>query len=174
MTSTQRERKYSRSGQSLYSILGVDRESTPEQIRRAYRKLALRHHPDKNPDDPTAAERFREISAAYNVLADGEKRAIYDQHGSLGLFVAQQFGPGSTDLYFRLTSPWCKALVLLCGLFTFCFCCCCCCCCCNFCCGACKPEDLDDVTSAEDLMTEEREEARMNEPVMAQPRQLEP
>lgn len=167
-----RDRKLSTSGESLYLTLGIDRDATSEQIRRAYRKLALRHHPDKNPGDPTAAERFGEISHAYNVLSDGEKRAIYDDHGSFGLFIAQQFGARNTDLYFRLTSPWAKAFAILCGLFTLCYCCCCCCCfCCNFCCGRCKPEDLTDVESAEDLSNEE-EDGRSDDPVLTQPRQL--
>lgn len=172
MPPPQRERKLSTSGDSLYQILGIDRNSTPAQIRRAYRKLALRHHPDKNPGDPTAAERFREICDAYNVLADEQKRDIYDRHGSFGLYIAQQLGARNSSLYFRLASPWCKAFAILCGLLTFCYCCCCCCCCFNFCCGACRPEELDDVASAEDLMTEDGAELRMDEPVLTQPNVL--
>lgn len=65
-----------------YNILGVDRDADEQEIKRAYRKLALKYHPDKNPDDPNAEERFKEINEAYEVLGDPEKRAKYDQLGS--------------------------------------------------------------------------------------------
>jgi curved DNA-binding protein len=60
----------------------VDRKATAEEIKRQYRKLALKYHPDKNPDDPSAEGRFKEINEAYEVLGDPEKRAKYDQLGS--------------------------------------------------------------------------------------------
>lgn len=65
-----------------YDILGVDRDADEQEIKRAYRKLALEYHPDKNPDDPNAEERFKEINEAYEVLGDPEKRAKYDQLGT--------------------------------------------------------------------------------------------
>jgi len=68
-----------------YEILGVPRDADAEAIKRAYRKLALRYHPDRNPDDPQAAERFREATEAYEVLRDPEKRARYDRYGPAGL-----------------------------------------------------------------------------------------
>jgi len=61
-----------------YAILGVGPEATPEEIKRAYRRLALRWHPDRNPGDPEAEERFKEIAEAYSVLIDPEKRSQYD------------------------------------------------------------------------------------------------
>ncbi len=61
-----------------YKILGVERGATEEEVRHAYRKLALRHHPDRNRGDPRAEERFKEISEAYGVLMDREKRRFYD------------------------------------------------------------------------------------------------
>ncbi len=61
-----------------YEILGVKREATPEEIKKAYRKLARKYHPDTNPNDPKAEERFKEISTAYEVLSDSEKRKQYD------------------------------------------------------------------------------------------------
>ncbi len=64
-----------------YEVLGVSRTATTEEIKRAYRKLAIRFHPDKNPDDPQAEERFKEASEAYAVLSDPEKRAAYDRFG---------------------------------------------------------------------------------------------
>jgi curved DNA-binding protein len=65
-----------------YQILGVDRNASEEEIKRAYRKLALQHHPDRNPGDDQAEEQFKAINEAYQVLSDSEKRARYDQLGS--------------------------------------------------------------------------------------------
>ncbi len=65
-----------------YKILGVKRNAEEKEIKRAYRRLALQYHPDKNPDDKQAEERFKEINEAYEVLGDPEKRAKYDQLGS--------------------------------------------------------------------------------------------
>ena len=64
-----------------YEVLGVSRGSTEEEIKRSYRKLAVKFHPDKNPDDPQAEEKFKEIGEAYDVLMDGDKRAAYDRFG---------------------------------------------------------------------------------------------
>lgn len=62
----------------FYKILGVERDATDNDIKRAYRKLAIVHHPDKNPDDADAADKFKEIGEAYETLSDAEKRARYD------------------------------------------------------------------------------------------------
>jgi molecular chaperone DnaJ len=64
-----------------YEILGVDRNVSEEEIKRAYRKLAVKFHPDKNPDDPHAEEKFKELGEAYDVLMDPDKRAAYDRFG---------------------------------------------------------------------------------------------
>lgn len=142
------KRRLSTKGESLYLMLDLTKDATPDEVKKAYRKLALRHHPDKNPDNPSAAEKFREINHAYSTLSDEKKRRIYDEYGSFGLYVAEQFGDDNVNTYFRLTSPWCKVLLIFCGCITGCyFCCCCFCCCFNFCCGKCKPttayDDLD-------------------------------
>lgn len=106
--------------------------------------MALKYHPDKNPDNPEAVEKFKDINRANAVLSDLTKRNIYDNYGSLGLYIAEQFGEENVNTYFMLTSGWCKGLIILCGILTCCFGCCCCCCCCNFCCGKYKPKPPDE------------------------------
>jgi molecular chaperone DnaJ len=68
----------------LYKTLGVSKQASDEEIKKAYRKLARQYHPDRNPDDPAAEEKFKEISAAHDVLADPEKRKEYDAGGMFG------------------------------------------------------------------------------------------
>lgn len=68
-----------------YDVLSIDRNASGEQIKAAYRKLALKYHPDRNPDDKAAEENFKEASEAYEVLRDERKRSIYDQYGHAGL-----------------------------------------------------------------------------------------
>jgi len=73
-----------RMGKEYYNILGVERNATEDEIKKAYRKMALKFHPDKN-KDPGAEEKFKEISLAYEVLSDKDKRATFDRFGSEGL-----------------------------------------------------------------------------------------
>lgn len=68
-----------------YETLGVERDASQSEIKKAYRKQALKYHPDKNPDNSEAEKRFKEISEAYEVLSDEQKRKIYDQYGKAGL-----------------------------------------------------------------------------------------
>src|ERR1700761_1596720 len=65
----------------LYDALSVSPSATQDEIKKAYRKAALKWHPDKNKDSPNAAEKFKEVSQAYEILSDPEKRKIYDQYG---------------------------------------------------------------------------------------------
>lgn len=68
-----------------YEILEVSRNVTEEELKKSYRKLALKYHPDRNPDDPQAEEKFKEAAEAYEVLHDAEKRSLYDRYGHEGL-----------------------------------------------------------------------------------------
>jgi molecular chaperone DnaJ len=79
----------------LYKELGVDRKATQEEIKKAYRKLARQYHPDTNPDNASAEERFKKISAAYDVLGDPEKRKQYDRGGLGAFFGGGQGGGGA-------------------------------------------------------------------------------
>ena len=64
-----------------YEVLGVDRNASAADIKKAYRKLAIQYHPDKNPDNKEAEEKFKEAAEAYSVLSDPDKKARYDQFG---------------------------------------------------------------------------------------------
>ena len=84
-----------------YEILGVNRGATPEEIKKAYRKLAVQYHPDKNPGDKAAEEKFKEASNAYSVLSDPEKRRMYDTRGHAGVHDMGFEGYRNTDDVFR-------------------------------------------------------------------------
>ncbi|KAJ1906921.1 DnaJ- protein scj1 [Coemansia sp. IMI 209127] len=79
-------------GKDYYKILGVSRDASPQEIKRQYKTLSRKHHPDKNPGDEEAHERFIELAQAYEVLSDDEKREIYNRYGEEGL--KNQGGPG--------------------------------------------------------------------------------
>jgi len=84
------------SQKDYYEVLDVPRDATPEQIKKSYRKLALEHHPDRNPGNDEATARFKEAAEAFEVLGDDEKRSRYDRFGHAG--VSGNGGPGFTDL----------------------------------------------------------------------------
>ncbi|HLT08998.1 MAG TPA: molecular chaperone DnaJ [Cyclobacteriaceae bacterium] len=77
-----------------YEILGVGKSASQDEIKKAYRKLAIKYHPDKNPDNPEAEEKFKEAAEAYEVLSNPEKRQRYDQFGHQGVSGAGGFGGG--------------------------------------------------------------------------------
>lgn len=101
-----------------YAVLGVPKDATAEAIKKAYRKLALKYHPDKNPGDKKAEETFKEITEAYAVLSDPEKRRQYDQFGQAGFHqrfsqedifrnfdvgdIFREFGFGTDDIFSHL------------------------------------------------------------------------
>jgi len=80
-----------------YKILGIERNASADEIKRAYRKLAMQHHPDRNPGNKRAEERFKEINEAYQVLSDAQKRARYDQLGDSYSRWQQSGAPGGFD-----------------------------------------------------------------------------
>ena len=82
------------SKRDYYEVLGVAKTASETELKSAYRKLALKHHPDRNPGDKAAEEAFKEAAEAYGVLADGDKRAAYDRFGHAGVRGAAQGGPG--------------------------------------------------------------------------------
>jgi len=104
--------------QDYYEILGLKKGATPEEIKKAYRKLAVKYHPDKNPGDKKAEDRFKEINEAYAVLSDPQKKSQYDQFGSAGFHqrfsqedifrgfnssdIFREFGLGSDDVFSRI------------------------------------------------------------------------
>lgn len=82
------------SKRDYYEILGVSKTSSEAEIKSAYRKLAIQYHPDKNPDNPEAEEKFKEAAEAYSILSDSQKRASYDRFGHQGVGAGSGFGGG--------------------------------------------------------------------------------
>ena len=75
-----------------YTVLGLNRDASDEDIKKAYRKLAMKHHPDRNPDDKSSEDKFKEAKEAYEILSDAKKRAAYDQFGHAGVDASAGFG----------------------------------------------------------------------------------
>src|SRR5436305_5136705 len=80
--------------QDFYELLGCARGASAEDLKKAYRKLAMQHHPDRNPGDKAAEHKFKEISEAYDVLKDEQKRAAYDRFGHAAFEQGGGRGPG--------------------------------------------------------------------------------
>ena len=87
LTETMAKRDY-------YEILGVNRDASDDDLKKAYRRLAMKYHPDRNPDNPKAEEHFKEAKEAYEILSDGHKRAAYDQYGHAGVDSSVGAGAG--------------------------------------------------------------------------------
>ncbi|MEZ5525397.1 MAG: molecular chaperone DnaJ [Pseudomonadales bacterium] len=73
------------SKRDYYEVLGVSKDADSKEVKKAYRRLAMKYHPDRNPDDKSAESHFKEVNEAYEILSDGEKRAAYDQFGHAGV-----------------------------------------------------------------------------------------
>lgn len=81
-----------------YEVLGVSRDAGPEDLKKAYRRLAMKYHPDQNPDDPRAADKFKELTEAFQVLSEPNKRAAYDRFGHSGPDLGAGFGGATVDI----------------------------------------------------------------------------
>ena len=88
------------SKRDYYEVLGVNRDASEEEIKKAYRKLAMKHHPDRNPDNPKSEELFKEAKEAYEVLSDTGKRGAYDQYGHAGVDPQAGMGAGAAGAGF--------------------------------------------------------------------------
>jgi molecular chaperone DnaJ len=82
----------------FYEVLGVTKSASAEEIKKAYRKLAIQFHPDKNPDNPEAEDKFKEAAEAYEVLSNAEKKARYDQFGHQGMSGSGGYGGGGMNM----------------------------------------------------------------------------
>src|ERR1700753_2513267 len=80
--------------QDFYEVLGVSKSANGDELKKAYRKLAMKHHPDRNPGDKSAEQKFKEISEAYDILKDDQKRAAYDRFGHAAFEQGGGRGPG--------------------------------------------------------------------------------
>ncbi|MDX9884969.1 molecular chaperone DnaJ [Thauera sp.] len=83
------------SKRDYYEVLGVNRDASDDEIKKAYRKLAMKHHPDRNPDSKDAEEKFKEAKEAYEMLSDPQKKAAYDRYGHAGVDPSMGAGPGA-------------------------------------------------------------------------------
>ncbi|KAK7877909.1 hypothetical protein WMY93_031438 [Mugilogobius chulae] len=172
MAEHQRQRSLSTAGESLYHVLGVDKVATNDDIKKSYRKLALKYHPDKNPDNPEAADKFKEITTPTRFSTTPPNEIFMT---STGRWVSTW--PSSwrrkRQHILRLVE---LALFVLCGVATGCYFCCCLCCCCNCCCGRCKPRpreapDQEFYMSPEDLEAQLQSDEReaVGDPIVLQP-----
>src|SRR5246500_670988 len=80
--------------QDYYATLGVGRDASGEDLKRAYRKMAMQYHPDRNPGDKQAEARFKDVNEAYDILKDDQKRAAYDRYGHAAFEQGGGRGPG--------------------------------------------------------------------------------
>ena len=87
------------SKKDYYDVLGVTKSAGKDELKKAYRKLAMKYHPDRNPDDAQAAEKFKELSEAYEILSDDQKRQTYDNFGHEGVNSSFTSSQGAADAF---------------------------------------------------------------------------
>ncbi len=85
------------SKRDYYDVLGVNRDASDDEIKKAYRKLAMKYHPDRNPDNKEAEDKFKEAKEAYEILSDAQKKAAYDRYGHAGVDPSMGAGPGGAQ-----------------------------------------------------------------------------
>ncbi|MBC9072194.1 molecular chaperone DnaJ [Thauera sp. CAU 1555] len=85
------------SKRDYYDVLGVNRDASDDEIKKAYRKLAMKYHPDRNPDNKEAEDKFKEAKEAYEILSDAQKKAAYDRYGHAGVDPSMGGGPGGAQ-----------------------------------------------------------------------------
>ena len=93
------------SDRDYYEGLGVGKDASADDIKKAYRRMAMKYHPDRNPGDKVAEEKFKEIGEAYAVLSDDQKRAAYDRYGKAGVDPSAAGGPGDLFLHISVETP---------------------------------------------------------------------
>ena len=93
------------SKRDYYEVLGVEKGASASEIKKAYRKLALKYHPDKNPDDASAEEKFKEAAEAYEVLSDDNKRERYNRFGHAGMKGADGGGQHMNTIQHQRLGP---------------------------------------------------------------------
>jgi len=102
------------SKRDYYEVLGVSRSASKQELKKAFKKLAMKYHPDRNPDDQAAADKFKEAAEAYEILSDAEKKAAYDQFGHSGVS-GMGGGAGFQDLTLVTSSVISLGMFLVAG-----------------------------------------------------------
>ena len=87
------------SKKDYYDVLGVSKSASKDELKKSYRKLAMKYHPDRNPDDSEASEKFKELSEAYEILSDDQKRQAYDNFGHEGVNSSFNSSQGAADAF---------------------------------------------------------------------------
>jgi DnaJ-class molecular chaperone len=104
------------SKRDYYELLGVARTATDEELKKSFRRLAMKCHPDRCPDDPAAQEKFKEAKEAYEILSDSRKRALYDQHGHAARRADSPTSATSSAIFSAISSAWAAVAAAVSGV----------------------------------------------------------